>query len=71
MAKTFIGIFLVLSVISLVSTYEVVKKVQDGQKTVTVDGVKKKLTLKRVFITIHHEGYTFRKRKVCLTGLSR
>ena len=62
--KTIIGIALTLSVISLVCSYEVVKKVQDGQKTVIVDGVKKKLTVKKVFITIRHEGYTYRKRKV-------
>ena len=40
------------------------KKVQAGKKTVTVNGVKKIVTVKKIFVTLREDGYTYRKKKI-------
>ena len=44
--------------------WEIIRKVQDGKKTITVDGQKKTIMVKKVFITLVDGGYTYRKKKV-------
>ena len=34
-----------------------VKKIQDGQKTIVVDGQKEKISVKKMFITLHEGAY--------------
>ena len=43
--------------------WEIVKKVQEGKKTVKHDGVKTSITCKKVFVSLLDNGYTFRKKK--------
>ena len=43
--------------------WEILKKVQDGKKTVKRDGVKTSVTCKKVFVSLLDNGYTFRKKK--------
>ena len=40
------------------------KKVQAGKKTVTVNGVKKIVTVKKIFVTLREDGYTYCKKKI-------
>ena len=57
-----IGIILLL-LFAISHGWEIVKKVQDGKKTVKRDGVKISVTCKKVFVTLIDNGYTFRKKK--------
>ena len=34
------------------------------KKTVTVNGVKKIVTVKKIFVTLREDGYTYRKKKI-------
>ena len=40
-----------------------VKKLQDGKKTVIVDGQKEHIIVKKVFITLHKGAYKYRKKR--------
>ena len=40
-----------------------VKKIQDGKKTIVVNGQKEIITVKKMFITLHEGAYKYRKKR--------
>ena len=44
-------------------SHELLKAVQDGTKTVMVDGVKTKQTVKKVFVSLREGGYVYRIKR--------
>ena len=55
--------YVLLFLFAISNGWEIVKKVQDGKKTVKRDGVKTSVTCKKVFVSLLDNGYTFRKKK--------
>ena len=50
------------SVISF--SVSVLKKIKDGKKTVTIDGVKEIITVKKIFVSLTIGEFTYRKKRV-------
>ena len=44
--------------------HEFSKTVQDGTKTINIDGVRTKTTVKKVFVKLKEGSYVFRKKRV-------
>ena len=44
--------------------HEFSKTVQDGTKTIIIDGVKTKTTVKKVFVKLKEGSYVYRKKRV-------
>ena len=55
--------YVLLFLFAISNGWEIVKKVQEGKKTVKHDGVKTSITCKKVFVSLLDNGYTFRKKK--------